>query len=240
LSLIYLGDLLAAQQALHAGEVLAREMDYTGELAMILILSAQVLFYSGGDPAQVKANLAEAESLQIKAFSLWSNAMIEFGFARLASLLGDIQKARALFMQSAETAQRTGNMRLVYSCHSELAHMLRRHGEINEALELYTELLPQWKELGHRSAVAHELECVAFILLQKDLADRALTLLGAAEALRAAIDSTMTQPERVEYEHVISALHAQVDENKSSRRWATGRLMDMNQAIEYALQATDL
>ena len=53
-----------------------------------------------------------------------------------------------------------GNMRIVYSCHSELAHILRRHGEIDEALELYKGVLPKWKELGHRAAVAHELECM--------------------------------------------------------------------------------
>jgi tetratricopeptide (TPR) repeat protein len=163
--------------------------------------------------------------------------MIEFGFARLSGLLGDIEKARTLFKQSAETAQRTGNMRVVYSCHSELAHVLRRHGEIDEALELYAEVLPKWKELGHRSAVAHELECIAFILGQKDRAERALTLLAAADALRLAIDSTMTKPERGEYDQVIFELHTHVDESKFKQFWDAGHSMNMEQAIQYALEA---
>jgi tetratricopeptide repeat protein len=165
--------------------------------------------------------------------------MFLFGFARLSGLLGDIEKARTLFMQSAESAQRTGDIRVVCSCHSELAHILRRHGEIDEALDLYREVLPRWKELGHRSALAHELECVAFILSQKDHPDRALTLLGAADALRAVIDSAMTTPERAEYDEVMSVLHAHVDDKKYRQLWDAGYSMNMEQAIKYALEAVD-
>ena len=39
---MYLGDFPAAQQALQAGEALAREMGYPDELAMILVLGGQI------------------------------------------------------------------------------------------------------------------------------------------------------------------------------------------------------
>ena len=130
-------------------------------------------------------------------------------------------------------------MRVVYSCHSELAHILRRHGDLDEALGLYVEVLPKWKDLGHRSAVAHELECMAFILDQKHRSGAAVTLLGAAEALRASIDSKMTTPERAEYDGVLSALHAGLDDADFKQLWDAGHSMDVDQATQYALDAAD-
>ena len=126
-------------------------------------------------------------------------------------------------------------MRIVYSCHSELAHILRRHGDIDEALELYKGVLPKWKELGHRAAVAHELECIAFILSQKSQPDRAVMLLGAAQVIRELIDSSMTSPERIEYDQVRLTLHMQLDQGKFKQMWDAGRAMTMEQAIELAL-----
>jgi hypothetical protein len=152
-------------------------------------------------------------------------------------LLGNIEKARVLFKQSIDAAQRSGSLRVVYSCHSELAHMLRRHGDLDEALGLYVQVLPKWKDLGHRSAVAHELECIAFILIQKDHPDGALTLLGAAETLRAEIGSSMTVPERAEYDQVVAGLHARVSESQFKELWDAGCSMEMEHAVDYALEA---
>jgi predicted ATPase/class 3 adenylate cyclase len=235
LSAMYLGDFSAAQQALHDGETLARERGYTGELGMLLMLGAQIVFFADGDLTQAKAYVAQAESLTFDASANWATAMFTFGIARLSGLLGDVEKARTQFKQAEDAARKMGNMRIVYSCSSELAHILRRHGEVDEALIAYKTVLPKWRELGHRSAVAHELECIAFILTQKDQPDRAVTLLGAAEALRQLIDSSMTPRERDEYEQVIATLHTQLDENKFKQLWAAGRSMNMDEAIKLAL-----
>ena len=126
-------------------------------------------------------------------------------------------------------------MRLVYSCHSELAHVLRRHGEVDEALELYRGVLPKWKELGHRAAAAHELECIGFILMQRARPDRAVALLGAAQALRELSDSSMTPPERAEYEQALATLREQLGQEKFQQAWKFGQSMSMDQAIIFAL-----
>lgn len=239
LASMYLGDYPAALQAQQSGEALAREMGYTDELAMILILGGQIRFFASGDIAQAKGYLAEAESLRIDAGSKWATPTFIFGFARLAGMLGDIEKARAQFKESADAAQKMGNMRVVYSCQSELAHVLRRHGEIDEALGLYRQVLPGWKELGHRAAVAHELECIAFILSQKSQPERAVKLLGAAQVLRELIDSAMTPPERADYERAVSALRDDVNEIKFKQLWDAGRAMNMEQAVELAQSDED-
>jgi tetratricopeptide (TPR) repeat protein len=237
LSSMYLGEFADASAALRSAEDLAREQGLTGELGMIMTLKTQVISFSGGDMNQTRAYLAEAESLTIRGDSQWSSPMLEFAFARLTGLLGDIEKARLLYKRTADDARELGNMRLVYSCHSELAHILRRHGDLDEALALYAEVLPHWKDLGHRSAVAHELECIAFILAQKDGAQAAVKLLAAAEALRASIDSKMSPMERVEFDQALGGLHERVDETDFKVLWDSGHSMDMEQAVELALNA---
>ena len=86
--------------------------------------------------------------------------------------------------------------------------------------------------------MAHELECIAFILIQKSQPERAVTLLGAAQVLRELIDSSMTPPERADYERVVSDLRANVNENKFKQLWDAGRAMNMEQAIKFALEQT--
>ena len=237
LSSMYLGDLPAVQQSLYDGEALAREMGYHDELAVILIISAQTLYFAGGDMAQARAYLAESAALAAEPGGQLAPYWFMFASARLSGMLGDVEKARLQFRQGADAARKMGDLRIVYSCHSELAHVLRRHGEIDEALELYKEVLPRWKELGQRAAVAHELECIAFILIQKNQPDRAVTLLGTAQVLRELIDSSMTKPERAEYDQFVAQLHAMLAETEFNALWAEGRAMTMEQAIEYALRA---
>jgi predicted ATPase/class 3 adenylate cyclase len=235
LSAMYLGDFAATEKFLRDGEVLAREQGYTGELGMLLMLSAQITLFSGGDTTLAKTYVAQAKSLTFDASVNWGTSMFTFGIARLSGLLGDVEEARVQFKLAEDAARKIGNMRVVYSCWSELAHSLRRHGEIDEALITYKNVLPKWRELGHRSAVAHEMECIAFILTQRAQPDRATTLLGAAEALRQLIDSMMTPREHDEYEQVIATLHTQLDENKFKQLWAAGRSMSMDQAIALAV-----
>lgn len=235
LSSIYLSDHFSSDQALDAGEALAREMGYRAELAMMLMLRAQTNVFTGGDLAQAKAYLAEAQSLRGEASSRWADYTYMFGTARLAGLLGDIEQAREMFKQSAEAAEKMGNMRIVYSSHSEMAHILRRAGEIDEALTAYRQVLPKWQELGHRGAVAHELECIAFILNQKNQPERTVRLLAAAEGIRQVTESTMTTLEQKEYDQVVAGLNTLLGSD-FKRLWAEGRAMSIEEAIQLALE----
>ncbi len=64
---------------------------------------------------------------------------------------------------------------------------------------------------------------------------RAARLLGTAEALRQAIGSTMHAYERVEYQKEVAPVRAALDAATFDAAWAAGRAMDIDQAIEYAV-----
>jgi hypothetical protein len=124
----------------------------------------------------------------------------------------------------------------VYSCHSELAHVLRENGELDEPLGIYRDLLPKWRDLGHRAAVAHELECISYILAKKDQPQQAVTLLGAADALRRLIDSSATPLELAEYERELAALREKLPQAAFDKAWREGQKLSMDEAIMLATQ----
>jgi hypothetical protein len=100
---------------------------------------------------------------------------------------------------------------------------------------MYQATLLEWKRLGHRAAVANQLECFAFIAKIHGQPERAAKLFGAAEALREIINIQMTDLERAEYDREVADLKANLDENILASLWLEGRVMTMEQAITYAL-----
>jgi predicted ATPase/class 3 adenylate cyclase len=234
LACIFQGDFSAAENALLEGEQIARETGLAEQLAAVLTARAQLLFVRSGDLAQAKANLDEAVVLSATMKNKWAKAMALFGMARVAGGMGDLDLARAKFLESADLAKKMGNKRQMYSCYSELAHVLRENHELDEPLEIYRDLLPKWKNLGHRAAVAHELECIGYVLAKKDHHQRAAQLLGAATALRRLIDSFPTSRERNEYEEELAALQAKMDGSEFKQAWEEGQKLNMDEAIALA------
>jgi hypothetical protein len=118
---------------------------------------------------------------------------------------------------------------------SELGHVARATGNISEAKNLYKQSLTRFQDQGHRPAIAHQLECFAFIALTEEEPERAVKLLGAAEALRERIHAQMQDLEQIEYENALNRLHSLLDETVFDPLWAEGRALTMEQAIKYAI-----
>jgi predicted ATPase len=230
----FLGDFPSAFAAAEKAVRIAREHGLAAELSFALSTSAQLEFIGNRDLPSAKDYIYEAAELAHKAGFIWASSFMDIGMGHTAAMMGDVETARVAFMRSAETAILLGNKRVAYSSQSEFAHVLRKRGELDEPLASYRDLLPKWKDLGHRAAVAHELECIAYILTRKEEPERAVRLLGAADALRGAIDSVMTMTEREEYEKEVSALRDLLGEADFNQRWEEGGKMSMDEAIELA------
>jgi tetratricopeptide (TPR) repeat protein len=230
----FLGDFPTAQQAAAEGESLARQQGLRSELAFLLSIRGQMEYFSRVDLARAKAYLDEASRLAREEGFRWASSFLAIGMAHTAAFLGDLDSARAAFAESGEIARRMGNKRIQYSSQSELAHVLREHGELDEPLGIYRDLLPRWQDLGHRAAVAHELECIAYILTRKEEPERAAILLSAAQEIRRVIDTPRTNNEEVEYEREVKALREMLGESNMGKQWEEGRSMTMEQAIHLA------
>jgi predicted ATPase/class 3 adenylate cyclase len=232
----FLGDFTAAQNAITEGERLAHEKNLKEELTLVTSAHAQMIYYTTRDVVMAKTYLDEAIHLSVEVGYRWETAFLTFGQARLAASLGDMDTARAKFNEGADIARRLGNNRMVYSNRSELAHALREHGSLDEAYEIYKEVIPGWRHLGHRAAVAHELECIGYILTRREEPERATRLLSAAQVIRKMIDMPRTKMEDIEYEKELTTLIGILGEEEFQSQWNIGGSLPMDDAIVLALK----
>ena len=154
---------------------------------------------------------------------------------RAAGLLGETAEARRWFGTAAQTYREIGDRRFELAAYSDLAHALRRGGELDEAEELYRATIREWHQLGNRGAVANELETFAFIAIARRDAVRAVRLLAAAGTVRVAAAAAMLPLEMGEYKAALAALHAQVDSATFDRVWSDGASMTTAAAINLAI-----
>jgi len=237
LASLFLGDLLNAETVIQAAETIASEKGLQEELALAKYTHAQLIYFGTRDTARAKEYFDQSIQLSAETGNRWGTAFQAFGQARLAANLGDLETARLKFKEGTEIAQHIGNRRMVYSNRSEWAHALRENGFLKEAYAIYVEILPGWKDLGHRAAAAHELECIAYILSRREEPEKAVRLLSAAQALRRVIDVPRTRFEDVEYEKERSTLGGMLGEEEFQAQWEDGANLSMDEAIQLAIEA---
>ena len=91
-------------------------------------------------------------------------------------------------------------------------------------------------ELGNKQGVAQCLLGLAEVACDQDLAERAITLLGAAQSLLDATGVRLGGWDKARFEGTLAAARAQVGEAAFEAEWTEGQAMTVDQAIEYALQ----
>ncbi len=233
----FLGDVTLAFESLHESEDICRKMGYKEELANVLQALAYVTLEVHGSEAIGQLQSYMEESLALSQGSVDPEAAVrtEGILARLALYRGDLVDARKHADLMLDLHREMGDQLSVTGHQSAMAHVARQMGNYKEALALYRETLPDWQKIGHRGAVAHQLECFAFIAKAQEQGERAVKLMSAAGALREASGSPRTPQERIEYERELAGLRAGMDEKIFDLLWAEGQSMNMEQAIDYAM-----
>jgi hypothetical protein len=219
-------------------EALAAARDSGDDLALGLTLGLLGQAMAMRDPSSVAAReyAEEGAALLEKGRDRWSAVIALLGMAMGAKYRGDFADARLRFTATAPLFHELGDRHRSNMVKSELAHIDRYEGHLLKAEAAYRDTILEWKRLGHRAAIAHQLECFASIALALEDAVRAARLFGAAEALREKIGIAMTSFERIEYDRIIAGLRAGMDDTAFSSSWSQGSALSMDQAIATALQ----
>lgn len=231
------GDGVLAERALIETIALGRETGDKVALSFALVVQSRLLLAARGDLATARATSAEGIRLARETGMPWAIANAVLGLARIAAYASQWEEARGYSREALALFVQLGDRYRFNAAYSDLAHIERRAGNPEEAQRLYRQSIVVWQELGQRPAIAHQLECFAFLARAQHQSSRAARLLGAAEALRNAIGATMTTlEERTEYDREVAALHAQMETEIIAGHWARGRAMTMEEAIAYALE----
>jgi tetratricopeptide (TPR) repeat protein len=154
---------------------------------------------------------------------------------RLLGHQGKTDAAVAAFGVAIERFMELGDERFVLASRSDMAHALRRGGRLDDALAMYRETIGGWVHLGHKGAVANQLENIAYLDTERGRTELAVRLLGAADALREAADARMAFDEEPEYVASLERLRSVLMPVAFEHAWATGRGLSQAEAVALAL-----
>ncbi len=208
-----------------------------GDLAM----SASVLS-NLGIVAEYEADFALSRSLHEQALALrtelgdrWAIANSMTNLGMIATLEGRNEEARSWFEDSMRLNSEVGDSWRVVICHNNLGNACRGLSDYAAARDHYFESLLAHRERDDKWALAFLLEDVGRLAALTGEPERALELLGAADAVREQIGS----PRSAGLEHAIlsdvepAIAGLPADQRRAAR--ARGGGFDPGQAIEVAL-----
>jgi predicted ATPase/class 3 adenylate cyclase len=228
-----------SDHAIEASEEAIRLAEELGDnyiLGIVLSSASRVEAFAKGDFAKAYAVHDRGCDLLKEYGNRWTYAITLYGLANIAIALKEFETARKKFNLAMQIMQELGARRNISMIKSDLAHILRLEGNYLQAMSSYRETIKDWQRIGHRAAVAHQLESMAFIAKALEQSGKSIRLLGAAEALRQKINIDMTPQEHELYNKEVADLKANMGEKEFTSLWADGRSMTMDEAIELALE----
>jgi tetratricopeptide (TPR) repeat protein len=224
----------AAKQTAEENLAISRQRGIRWALAMSLGTLAWAEGRLGNDARRAELLQELREMIVAVDSPIMFDAQMMMGIEARAH--GDLANARILLEQCLNYLPVLRSRPFEGMVRSELAHITRQLGDFRAAKEDYCQTLQLWIDLGHIGAIAHQLECFAFMARAEEQFSRSARLLGAAEALREGIHGPMTDYERSEYERELSLLRAALPDPTFSKEWSAGRAMSMEEAVAYAIE----
>jgi predicted ATPase/class 3 adenylate cyclase len=189
----------------------------------------------GTDPADAEAWVVRATDLAHRSGSPFAIGLASLARGRYLGFRGDADGARPWFAEAWAQFHALGDLRMELVARSDLAHALRRSGDLDAAEAAYREAAPEWQRLGQRGAVAHMLESFAFIAIERGDPRRAAILLGAADRLRRAAEASMLAPERLEFEREVGRTRAALGDAEFEAAWSSGAALPSEDAVAFAV-----
>jgi predicted ATPase/class 3 adenylate cyclase len=223
----------AARRIFEDGADLAEEIGEWWLLALAAGFSAASLssFYPDGGAALMQRGVDAAE----RSGSPYAIGAVSMARGRMLGRQGKTDAAVAAFNVGIERFMELGDERFVLASRSDMAHAFRRGGRLDEALALYRETIGGWVHLGHKGAVANQLENIAYLATDRGRTALAVRLLGAADAIREAADARMAFDEEPEYVASVERLRAALSPAVFEDAWAAGRGLSQVDAVALAL-----
>jgi serine/threonine-protein kinase PknK len=150
-------------------------------------------------------------------------------------LEGDYERGAALNEEAAAQFREHGYQSDLEFILDNLGWAALLQGDYERARSNYRESLMLCKELGTMTVASESLEGLGCICVAEGATKRASRLFGVAEALREAVGIEHMPEEDTWREPYLAAARSRLDEASWEEAWAEGRVMSMEQAIEYAL-----
>jgi tetratricopeptide (TPR) repeat protein len=241
-------DYAAARDHFQASLALARELGMHRQTAVSLYFLGLIAFQESDFAA---ARSLWEECREVDRRNRTKGGAVLHALAELAASQEEYATARAWWEESLSEGRELGRPDLIIRALRGLADTARLEGDPEGALKWYSESLREVHAAGSHpeNLIAdehHEAECAACLrgiaatLAGTGEGEQAARLLGAAEAIAAAVGSIMSVRDQAEYDNLIAALRRALGEATFAAAWAQGRspaggrAMSLDQVVEFA------
>jgi tetratricopeptide (TPR) repeat protein len=165
----------------------------------------------------------------------WGLANSLYGLGNMAYRQGDYDAVRTLLQESLTFYREMGHPYIIHAL-SLLGHVEQEMGDYAQATTLHQESLRLRREQGDVLTTASSLEDFAGLAVRQGQWERAVRLLGAAEALCATLGRALPVGMATEYERTVAAAWTALDAEAFGAAGEEGRAMTLEQAVAYALK----
>ena len=194
--------------------------------------------YRTGDYTSARTLLEQSLSLAREQSDKFAIEGALYALGELARLEGDYARAGALY---AEALQLDREMLGTYrqpEMLCNLGYVALHERDYARARTLFQESLALNRQSKLAAGILLCVTGLAGLVGVANKPQRATRLLGAVESSFRALGLVMDAPDRMEYNRILEAVRAQLDQATFQAAWAEGQAMTMEQAIVYAVEET--
>jgi tetratricopeptide (TPR) repeat protein len=191
--------------------------------------------YLQGDYARAEALYSESLNLRREIVDSWGIANSLNNLGSVAFSQGNCERALSLHSESLNLRRTLGDKRGISMSLNNMGEVVQQQEDYSRAAALYAESLSIRKELGDRSFIVSSLHNLAEVACSRKNYERGARLFGASEALRDVIGAPLPDAKRANFDRYIEEARAALGRDDLKASWTEGRVMSLDQAIEYAL-----
>jgi tetratricopeptide (TPR) repeat protein len=149
---------------------------------------------------------------------------------------GDLERAIGLLEESAALAEEDRDERTRASSTRALAAALLESGDLERARGLLGESLALAHRLGEVNGIAYCFDTIAGLAVAERDPEEAALFFGAADLARASIGALRPPDQQPLYERWLARTLSQLDAAMYAARYEDGRLLELDQAYQRALE----
>ena len=195
------------------------------------------LAFRRGDFSAARAYLTEALAIQHHLGRSNADVVLE-RLGELALREGDYAQARPYLEESLARARKGGRLIISYWMLAHLAYVALRQGDWARARSLFIEAQKNFKEAALKIGVVYTVEGLANLAVQQNQANQAARLIAWADVTRDVIGDHRPPIEQADVDRDLASIQAQLDEAAFAAAQEAGRAMSMDEAVAYAIEAT--
>ena len=231
---LYQGTYVEAEHLYRKSLALRRAIKHTVGIASTVTNLALVYQYQG-DLSRARSYYEESRALYRQLGDRAAEAFVLNQIARILLRQGEPRQARQLHEACHATAVEIGYQTVLWQALTGLGDVQRAEGYNGAATLLYRQSLSVAAELHDLAAACHDLCCFAALACAEGYAERAASLLAAAETLSRTghLGQGMGDPDA--FERHVRWARAALDPAAFRTAWARGQAFSLEQAVALAL-----